>query len=98
MIGSGVGMLLLSAAVGYWVLERAYGQKKPLKTIGQVVGGAIIVVSLLGTVCTVTCLATGKMPYGCMMKMKGVCPVHGVYCPMKGGCPMMQPGTPPAGK
>ena len=74
----GVALLLLSSAVGYWVLERASGQKKDLKTIGQVVGGLIIAISLLGVACKVYYLATGKAI--CPAGMKKICPA-GMNCP-----------------
>ena len=51
----GIGVLLLSAIGGYWVLERAEKHKKPLKSIGQMLGGAIIVISLVSVACTVWC-------------------------------------------
>ena len=53
MIGHGTALLLFAAAAGYWVLERASTQKKNLKTIGQIVGAAIIVVSFMGIACKV---------------------------------------------
>ena len=84
MMSHGVALLLLSAAVGYWVLERAEGQKKNLKQIGQLVGGLIIVISLLGVACKVYYLMKGgKMMY---------CP-PGMNCPFMGR-PQQQP--PPA--
>ena len=49
----GVGVLLLSAVAGYWVLERADTHKGELKTIGQVLGAIIVVVSLVGMVCQI---------------------------------------------
>lgn len=52
MIGyGGTAFLLLSAAVGYWVLERASTQKKNLKLVGQIVGTLIIVASFVGVAC-----------------------------------------------
>ena len=52
-MGHGTASLLFAAAAGYWVLERASAQKKNLKTIGQIVGAAIIVVSFVGVACKV---------------------------------------------
>ena len=77
----GIALLLLSAAVGYWVLERASGQKKDLKTIGQIIGALIIAISFLGVACKVYCLTTGKSscPSG-MYPGKKACPA-GLNCP-----------------
>jgi len=54
----GVGVLLLAAVGGYWVLERAATHKGNLKRIGQLLGVAIIIVSLLGVACKVWYAAT----------------------------------------
>ena len=53
-----VGVLLLAAVAGYWVLERAATHKDGLKIIGQLLGSAIIVVSLVGVACKVWYAAT----------------------------------------
>ena len=61
MMSSGIALLLISAAVGYWVIERAnLHQKKNLKLIGQIVGAAIIVVSFLGVACKIYYLSSGQ--------------------------------------
>lgn len=60
---SGSGTLLLAAIGGYWVLERAATHKGGLKQIGQLVGGLIIVTSLIGVACRVWAIATGKTSY-----------------------------------
>jgi len=90
MIGGGVALLLLSAAVGYWVLERANDQKKELKTVGQVVGYLIIVLSFIGVACKVYALSTGRWVGYC--PAKSGCPA-GFKCPFSG-----QGAQPPAGK
>ena len=78
------GLLLISAAAGYWVLERAHREKGGLKTVGQWLGAIIIVVSLTGVFCTVYTVA----------KSRGWCPWPG-----KMGCPVMgAPTAPPAAK
>ena len=77
MMSHGVALLLLSSAVGYWVLERSSSQKKEVKTVGQIVGTLIIVVSLLGVACKIYGLATGKAY--CPPGMKKVCPA-GMNC------------------
>ena len=68
----GVAMLLLTSAVGYWVLERANNQKKELKAIGQFVGAAIIILSFIGVACKIYYISK----YG-----------KGVYCPSGVLCP-----------
>ncbi len=52
------GLLLLAAAGGYWVLERADKHKGTLKSVGQVVGSAIIIVSVIGVACAVWSIMT----------------------------------------
>ena len=51
MIGSGSGLLLVGVIGGYWLLERAETHKGELRRIGRLLGGLVIVVSLLGVVC-----------------------------------------------
>ncbi|MBI3010999.1 MAG: hypothetical protein HYY58_00700 [Candidatus Omnitrophica bacterium] len=67
----GTGVLLLSAIGGYWVLERAAAHKGHLKRVGQWLGAAIIVISLVGVACRVWCAAT--YPTGVAGK-RGFCP------------------------
>ena len=52
MIGGASG-LLLSAAAGYWVLERAEGHKRGLRRAGRWLGGAIILIALAGVACRI---------------------------------------------
>ncbi len=59
----GVGVLLVTAIGGYWVLERAEKHRRPLKTVGQLLGGSIILISLLGVACSVWC-AGGRASCG----------------------------------
>ena len=79
------GLLLISSAVGYWVLERAHREKGALKTVGQWLGAIIIVVSLAGVACSVYAIA----------QRHGFCPMPGKMgaCPFMGG-----PSAPPAAK
>jgi len=49
----GVGSLLISAAAGYWVWIQAGSQKGNAKKLGQILGIAIIAVSLLGSACKI---------------------------------------------
>ena len=80
MMGShgGVPVLLVTAAVGYWVLTLAAKEKEGTKKIGHLVGLVIIVVSLLGVACKLYCQVSG-------------CPMGGGGWGKKGGmsCPMM---------
>ena len=73
MMTHGVPLLLLTAAVGYWVLERASSQKKDLKMIGQIVGAAIIVLSFVGVAC--------KLYYITKYRKSFYCPA-GKLCPL----------------
>ena len=80
----GVGVLLLAAVAGYWVLERAERQRGALKRVGRLVGSIVIVVSVLGVACHVWSLATGASgwyPFG--TSSKGLyCPYHGKLSPL----------------
>ena len=46
---------LISLAVGYWILTLSEKEKGKNKTIGQVIGWIIIVVSLAGPLCIGAC-------------------------------------------
>ena len=50
MMGSGSGVWLLSVIGGYWMLERAETHKGELRRIGRLLGGGIIIASLLGLI------------------------------------------------
>ena len=78
----GAGLLLLSAAAGYWVLERAENHKRGLRRVGRWVGGLIVVAALAGVACRVTAC----MSKGCAMTGKGA------YCPIKDR--LLPPGHP----
>ena len=66
---------LITAAVGYLVLERAEQRKGSLQRIGRWVGGAIIVASLLGAACAVS-YGLSRCPWG-PGKAGGYCPMMG---------------------
>ncbi len=55
MGGHHIVAYLISLAVGYWVLTLASKEEKSNRTIGQVIGWAIIVVSLFGVLCLGAC-------------------------------------------
>jgi len=67
MMGHSLVGLLLTAAAGYWVLERASTHKGQLQKVGFFVGSFLIVASLVGVICSVWCFGTGKgwaCPFG----------------------------------
>ncbi len=79
MGGSGIGMLLISAATGYWVLLHAAKEKAyQLKQIGRILGVLIIAVSVLGTAC-------GLYRQAMMCQMYGK-----MYCPPGNACPFLK--------
>ena len=87
------GMLLVSAAAGYWVLERAQAQKKGLKRAGRVIGWAIVLVSLIGVACRIWTIAMCQTGASGM----GLCPLQpkksgGMVCPLMPKSSMSQPG------
>lgn len=67
--------LLISAAVGYWVIERADKHKGPVRRIGLLVGTLIVVASILSLACAVSCKTSGY--YGWSSKRGGYCPMVG---------------------
>ena len=70
MVGTGTAALLVSAAAGYWVLERAQTHTKgALKRVGQLVGWAIILCSFF---CLLWCAQCAGMWRG--YGGKGMCP------------------------
>lgn len=79
MMGYGAAGLLIAAAAGYWVLGQAEHQKGNVRRLGQYLGLAIIVVSVLGAACKIYAITTGK----------------GMVCPVSGSprCPMMSKGA-----
>ena len=74
----GVSSLLISAAAGYWVLTHASGEKGRVKKLGQLLGLAIIVVSVVGAGCKLYYQFTGQSLSG-----KAWCP-SGKVCPFSG--------------
>lgn len=68
----GVEGLLLTAIGGYWVMERAEAHKGNLKRVGQLVGGLIVIASLVGTACRVLSMAAA--PTDAMTRTGSTCP------------------------
>lgn len=79
MLG-GSGVLLLAAAVGYWVLERSASHNKGnLKRVGQAVGWFIIISSIIGIACKAyalkACSVPGGKSWSCPFSSKTASPV-----------------------
>ena len=73
-----VGVLLLSAVAGYWVLERASSHKGELQRVGRLLGTIVIVMSLIGIGYAIANgMAACGMGYGPMGKQA----MMGRYCP-----------------
>jgi hypothetical protein len=73
---------MIGLALGYWVLTHADKQKGRTKTVGMVVAGIIMAVSIIGPLCMGLCHL--KCPSG-----SSSCP-YTMKCPMdKGGAGMM---------
>lgn len=85
MMGS--GGLLLAAAAGYLVLERAAKQKGSVKQIGQAVGVFIIVASVAGV---------AFQALGCGSKPRGAYGSHhkALECPFTPKAPASHDGAP----
>ena len=84
MMGHGMSMLLITSAVGYWVLTQSQKEKNNVKKIGQLLGFAIILISVLGAACKI---------YGAVQACKaGNCPMGISSCPFTGksGPPMQK--------
>jgi len=71
MVYGGIGLLLLTAVAGYWVLERASKHKGDLQKVGYALGSIVIVLSLFGVICQVWHVSSGKGHYG-KMKWRGM--------------------------
>lgn len=92
MMGHGVPALLITAAVGYWVLTLAAKEKEQLRKVGNVVGLLIIVVSLLGAACKIYYQVSGKnCPPGWGKRGGMACPMTGKPAGMM-TCPAGHPG------
>ena len=75
----GVSSLLITSAVGYWVVTQAQKEKGQVKKLGLLLGIIIVLVSLVGVGCKIYSLATG-----CPMS-KITCPYMGKMGPSSGG-------------
>lgn len=73
--GHGVAVLLVSAAAGYWVLAQSGGQKGGVRKLGQYLGVAIILISVVGAACKIYSIVTC---YGTGMGKSAMCPMTGM--------------------
>ena len=78
---SSVGILLIAAGVGYWVLTLANKQKDRIKKLGQWLALIMITISLIGVGCKIYHVTQ----YGSGCKQR--------YCESKSVCPYAK-GTP----
>lgn len=53
MIGHGMAGLMISSAVGYWVLTQSEKEKNRMRKLGQYLGFGIILISVFGIACKV---------------------------------------------
>ncbi len=74
MVGHGPGILLIASIGGYWVLERSAKQKGYVHRMGQILGTAIILISLIGIACGVLCMGSGSGGMCHLRAGKGMCP------------------------
>lgn len=70
MMVHGIAPLLVAAAAGYWVVTQAEHQKGGVRTLGQYLGVAVILVSVLGVACKLYAITTGQG-----MGDQGFCPI-----------------------
>ncbi|MBI1952563.1 MAG: hypothetical protein HYS41_00355 [Candidatus Omnitrophica bacterium] len=70
----GVSSLLIAAAAGYWVWTQAGSQKGNAKKLGQLLGVAIIAISLIGSACKIYYVAAGKSFSGRLCPPGKACP------------------------
>ena len=61
-----IAPLLITAAVGYWVLERAEHAKGRVRSIGRIVAAVILILSAVGVACKVYAYSQGWCPVGNM--------------------------------
>ena len=71
MTGSNSALLLIAAAAGYFVLERASAHKGAIKRAGQIIGWGIVLIAAAGIICQALACGSGEWPY----KKSGWCPM-----------------------
>lgn len=76
MMSHGIATLLISSAVGYWVLTAAGREKNRVKTLGLWLGLLIIIISLAGAACKIACAIQT-----CQMGRSGGAMMGGKACP-----------------
>lgn len=84
-------VLLISLAAGYGVLVLSQNQPRPLDAIGRGVGGLILLVALIGLVCSAVCgMKCHRMMMGCGSKMS--CPMSR-FAPSQPAAPVEAPAS-----
>ena len=73
MMQGGVGVPLITSAVGYWVLTVSGKEKGTVKKIGQLLALVILAVSLVGVACKVVHFARARG----LCSSGGMCPFTG---------------------
>ena len=63
-MGAGIGIFLISAAAGYWVLARSSAEQGWVKTLGRLMGILIITVSFLSIPSAFRQARTPPAPFG----------------------------------
>ncbi len=72
------GLMLISLAVGYYLLIIAGKEKKQVKLLGQVIGWVIIAASSLGIWCYVQqCFQAGQGGAACPLSSRMMAPSSG---------------------
>jgi len=71
-----VPLMLLALAVGYWVLTLSEKQKKPMDLVGRLIGGLIVLVALLGLICSAAFGYRKYSKYKCGKWSKSECSYH----------------------
>ena len=81
MMGHGVSVLLITSAIGYWVLTQAHKEKGNLRKLGQILGLLIIAASVAGAACKIACAVQACNASGGYGAGKMACPFTGRSAP-----------------
>ena len=92
MCDAKIPLMLLTLAAGYGVLVLASRQERPLDKLGRLLGGLILLVSFIGSICTGWCRLSA---------MRGKCDIAGsktmsCHLPSEPVEPAAEPSTQPA--
>ena len=91
MTGHSVAPLLIASAAGYWVMTQAEHQKGGVRKLGQYLGLAIVVASIIGAACKIYCAAACATSSACPTPMM----MKGSACPMSKTMGMPSSSAPP---